>query len=74
MRSNGMNQTRWWWALDGSRKTWREQEEVLSYLGGGHESFSCVVMEVSAYTASWQPAALGPTAGTELPEAARLNA
>lgn len=41
------------------REKWGgSQAPVVPYLEGGHESFNCAVMEVSAYTVSWQSAAL----------------
>lgn len=49
----------------------KERDEALSYLGGGHESFNCVVMEVSAYTVPWQSAT--PWSPTPVSRAARLN-
>lgn len=46
--------------MDGREKWGRSQAQLLSYLGGGHESFNCVVMEVGAYMVPGQAATLGP--------------
>lgn len=64
-----MRQARW--RRVGSRKTCKEQEEVLSYLEGGHESFNCVVMEVIAYMVSWQPPT--PRSPQPVPYSPRLH-
>ncbi len=45
--------------IDRRKKRGEEQAQVPSHLGGGHVSFNCVVMEVSAYMVSCQSATLG---------------
>lgn len=56
------------------RQRGKSQAQVLSYLGGGHVSLNCVVMEVSAYMVSCQSATLGPPTSRTVCRAPRLNA